>query len=95
MKEANKITDPNHPDFDDNPPLSSEDIAKMRPVADVMPELTSKGRGPGRKAPKIPVSVRLDPDVLDALKRGGDGWQTRANALLRKVLDLPEQPPLR
>ena len=95
MKTADKMIGPDHPDFDDNPPLSAGDIAKMRPVADIMPELTSKGRGPGRKRPKIPVNVRLDTDVIDALKRDGDGWQTRANTLLRQVLDLPNEPPLR
>jgi uncharacterized protein (DUF4415 family) len=30
----------------------------------------------------------LDPDVVAHLKQGGRGWQTRANAALRKALGL-------
>ena len=37
---------------------------------------------------KIAVSIRFDKDVLDALKAGGKGWQSRANALLRRALHL-------
>lgn len=33
--------------------------------------------------------MRLDPDVLDAVKKDGHGWQARLNATLRAVL-LPE-----
>jgi uncharacterized protein (DUF4415 family) len=32
------------------------------------------------------VSIMLDPDVIDHLKKDGKGWQTRANALLRTAL---------
>lgn len=32
------------------------------------------------------VSIMLDPDVIDRLKKDGKGWQTRANALLRNAL---------
>lgn len=31
-------------------------------------------------------NIRLDPDVLDAFKRRGPGWQTRMNAALREWL---------
>ena len=34
------------------------------------------------------VTLYLDPDVLAQLKQGGKGWQTRANAALRKALGL-------
>ena len=34
------------------------------------------------------VTMMLDPDILDRLKAGGRGWQTRANALLRDALGL-------
>ena len=33
-------------------------------------------------------TIRLDADVIEALKASGKGWQTRANALLRKGLAL-------
>jgi len=46
-------------------------------------------RLPGRGRPlgtgsKIQVTLRLDIDVVEKLKAGGTGWQTRANAVLRK-----------
>lgn len=37
---------------------------------------------------KIVTTLRLDPDVIDALKAGGNGWQARANSLLRSALGL-------
>lgn len=37
---------------------------------------------------KIVTTMRLDPDVIEALKAQGDGWQARANALLRTALGL-------
>ena len=38
--------------------------------------------------PKVPISIRLDADVVAALKAQGPGWQPRANALLRSALGL-------
>ena len=40
------------------------------------------------EARKKRVTLHLDPDVLDRLKSDGKGWQTRANAALRKALGL-------
>ena len=34
--------------------------------------------------PKIPTTIRLDADVLDALKGTGKGWQTRVNEAMRE-----------
>jgi uncharacterized protein (DUF4415 family) len=47
-----------------------------------------KARGrPKAEVTKVPVKIRLDPDVLEALRASGPGWQTRVNELLReKVL---------
>lgn len=35
---------------------------------------------------KKPVQIRLDADVLEALRATGDGWQTRVNDTLRANL---------
>lgn len=32
---------------------------------------------------KLRVTLRVDPDVLEAIKATGSGWQTRINDLLR------------
>jgi len=50
-------------------------------------------RGPGRPRianPKEPVQIRLDADVLAALRGHGPGWQTRVNGILRTALRLNE-----
>lgn len=36
---------------------------------------------------KVATNIRFDPDVLDALKATGPGWQTRANDLLRADIE--------
>jgi len=38
--------------------------------------------------PKKLVTVRLDPDILETLKKDGDGWQRRLNTVLRTALGL-------
>ena len=49
-----------------------------------------RGRPAGSVAAvsKEPVKLRLDPDVLAALRSTGDGWQTRINDMLRASLSL-------
>jgi len=46
-------------------------------------------RRPGRPLQAVTrtmVSLRIDPDVLAALRVSGRGWQTRVNALLREAV---------
>jgi uncharacterized protein (DUF4415 family) len=42
-----------------------------------------RGR-PMSAPPKVSVTMRVDPGVLDAFKAAGKGWQSRINAALRK-----------
>ena len=49
--------------------------------------LVRRGR-PKAEVTKQPVKLRLDPDVLAALRASGDGWQTRVNEVLRASLRL-------
>lgn len=53
------------------------------------------GRPVGSKAmqTKQPVKLRLDPDVLEALRASGEGWQTRINDMLRASLKLAGRLP--
>lgn len=53
-------------------------------------KLVRRGRPPSPN-PKRAVSLRLDPDVLAHFRRGGRGWQSRINAVLRKVAKLPKE----
>jgi uncharacterized protein (DUF4415 family) len=48
-------------------------------------ELIRRGR-PKAAVTKEPVKLRLDADVLAALRATGDGWQTRINETLRASL---------
>lgn len=42
------------------------------------------GRPPFTRPLKTPTTIRLDADVLAALKATGKGWQTRVNEALRE-----------
>ncbi len=37
--------------------------------------------------PKVPVSIRLDADLIEHFRATGRGWQTRVNAILRAYAD--------
>lgn len=37
--------------------------------------------------PKVPVSIRLDADLIEHFRSTGRGWQTRINAILRAYKD--------
>ena len=46
----------------------------------------TRGRPPVEvKRPML--SMRVDPDILEALRATGRGWQTRVNALLREAVE--------
>ena len=36
---------------------------------------------------KLPLSLRIDPEVLAYFKAGGKGYQTRMNAVLRSYME--------
>jgi uncharacterized protein (DUF4415 family) len=47
----------------------------------------TRGRGRPSLAIKRPtLNMRVDPDVLEALKATGPGWQTRINNLLKEAV---------
>lgn len=60
----------------DNPLLTDDDFARMVP---------SRGR-PRLANPKVPVTLRVDADVLERFKAGGKGWQSRMNEALKKAV---------
>ena len=63
--------------------LTDEFVAGMRPAAEVLPHIVR--RGPQKAARKVPVSIRLDADLVRRLRASGPGWQGRVNDLLRKA----------
>jgi uncharacterized protein (DUF4415 family) len=60
-------------DYSDIPPLTNEQLARMVRFRDV------------RR--KVPVSVRLDPRVLEWLKAKGEGHLTRINDILLNLME--------
>jgi uncharacterized protein (DUF4415 family) len=79
---------------DENPEWTKEDFAKARPAVDVLPEiigdkaaqeLMRRNRGrPPKADKKVNQTLRLDPDVLEAFRQEGSGWQARINQILRE-----------
>ncbi len=43
-------------------------------------------RGPNKRPAKEQVAIRLDQEVVGALRASGPGWQTRVNAALKEWL---------
>ena len=75
----------------ENPGWSDEMVRDAVPFTGLPGLLQAKLRSRGRPksaAPKVAVKLRLDPDVLEALRATGDGWQTRVNDALRVNLAL-------
>ncbi|NBX63127.1 MAG: hypothetical protein EBT67_12135 [Betaproteobacteria bacterium] len=72
-------------DPDDAPELTAEFFNS----ADLFEGSKLKARGRPKSAnAKEAVKLRLDADVLAALRASGDGWQTRINDTLRASLKL-------
>jgi uncharacterized protein (DUF4415 family) len=79
---------------EENPEVTEAMFAAARPAAEVLPkfigeratqELLRRGRGrPVKENKKVSQNLRLDPDVLEAYKQEGNGWQTRINQVLRE-----------
>jgi len=68
------VGDDSHINFSGIPPLTAEQLARMTRLRD--------------RQPKIAVSVRLDPRVLEWLKSKGEGHLTRINDILANIMDL-------
>jgi len=76
----------------DVPELTDEELSRMRPAAEVLPEVVAayksgqlKRRGRPRKThPKVQVSIRYSPEVIEHFKAMGKGWQTRMDEALKE-----------
>lgn len=73
----------------ENPEWTSADTRAAVKFSALSTSLQAKLRGrPKAVSVKEPVKIRLDADVLAALRASGDGWQTRINDTLRASLQL-------
>lgn len=75
----------------DNPEWTDEDFRRARPGGALPPEILRafpKTRGPQKAPRKIPVSIRLTPEVVERFKASGPGWQSRIDEVLKKAVGL-------
>lgn len=76
--------------------MTDGELSRLRPARDVLPASFFEGiekarRGPGRPkldAPKEPLTLRLDPDVIKAFKGRGGDWRLQMSEALRKAAGL-------
>jgi len=77
---------------DDNPVLTKADIKRAIRFKDLPASLQQKAlkrvRGPQKTPTKVGVHIRLSPDVLEALRNSGSGWQGRVDDALRASMNL-------
>jgi uncharacterized protein (DUF4415 family) len=70
--------------------LTKADIARMRPAAEVVPQVVEawrRARGrPPKEITKQQVTLRLSPEVLAYFRAQGRGWQTRIDEVLNRYV---------
>ena len=79
---------------DDNPEWTEADFARATKfpsglkLKDLKPGELARllpKRGPQKAPTKIPVSIRLSPEVISHFKAKGRGWQSKIDDALRKI----------
>ncbi|HXA23848.1 MAG TPA: BrnA antitoxin family protein [Acetobacteraceae bacterium] len=92
MKTKSKNDPASRPD-EENPEWTPEEMRHARPALDLVGQVfgtaaaTALRRGRGRPEKpdrKVNLTLRIDPDVLEAYRHEGKGWQTRINQVLRE-----------
>jgi uncharacterized protein (DUF4415 family) len=84
----------------ENPEWTREEIRTARPALEAIVDIfgtqaaeTIRRRGgrPAKADRKVNQTLRLDPDVLDAYKQEGSGWQAHMNEVLRQHMPRHEK----
>ncbi len=83
--ELARLLEADHDAVDDNPEATEEQLASA-----VVGERRPGRRGPGKRPAKVLLTMRVEPDILEAWRATGEGWQGRIHDLLRR-----EAPKLR
>ena len=78
---------------EDNPEWTEEDFRNARPAHELPPDVLAafprtRRRGSQKAPTKVPVSLRLSPDVVAHYKAMGPGWQRRIDDDLKKAAGL-------
>ena len=72
-----------------NPEWTARDFRRAKPAAELPTDVLAafpRTRGSQKAPTKVPVSIRLSPDVVDHFKSGGKGWQARIDETLTQVV---------
>ncbi len=70
----------------ENPEWTAEKFARSKGFHE-LPQGLQRAigeRGPQKSPTKTPISLRLSPDVLAALRATGKGWQSAVDEVLRR-----------
>ncbi|MCP4198522.1 MAG: BrnA antitoxin family protein [Proteobacteria bacterium] len=75
-------------DYSDIPPLTDEQLAKMKPLGEVLPQAIPN---------KVRITIRLDADIVKWFKdevqqAGGGSYQSLLNLALRQYIDSKKEP---
>ena len=77
-KRSEEIKKFKNKDFSDCPKLTNAQLKQMKPCHLLDRDLW--------KPQKKVMSIRIDVDVLENLKKNGNGWQTKLNSFLRTAV---------
>ena len=72
--------------YDPNDPEAVADFWEGATITHKGKVLGKATRGKQKSALKVPVSIRLSPDVVEYFKKGGNGWQTRLDDALKAYI---------
>ena len=80
----------------ENPEWTDEMFVRARPAREVLPPVllsqfkNTRQRGPQKAPKKVPVSLRLSPEVLSHFKQYR-GWQSRIDSILKRAVEEEER----
>ncbi|MGA2350120.1 MAG: BrnA antitoxin family protein [Terracidiphilus sp.] len=91
MANRNPLSKPLIDDDGEVREITAADVVHFKPfstlpAAEQKVLLKLRRRGPQKTPKKVPISIRLSPDVAEGLRATGNGWQNRADKALRSWL---------
>lgn len=73
-------------EYEEAPEVTAAQLARAEYRVGGRLKAHPRGRGPQKSPKKIPLSLRLSPEVVKHFRAGGRGWQTRIDEALRKFV---------
>ncbi len=72
--------------------LTDKDFKRFKPLTEANPSLLAKikrgvgERGPQKAPTKVPISIRVSPEVAEYFRAAGKGWQSRIDRVLKEYV---------